>query len=300
MSSFKQTAKACLKPIYRRMPTPLQAMLRNLRNSWRDLPFPSANESEQPLLSYMKESDRILLALLKSTHMAARGADTPSDFRAVALGNDRLLVPHPALEFMYLHARDVAVVPPVVLNRYETGVQRALERLGDPGAVVLEARARHGFHTLSMARHVTASGRVYAHEADPALRDVLHDNLTAHHLHSVVEILPASASGQAFPSAEVLARLGRTPDLIRLDVGDQIGPAIAAVLGLLMSHPDTRLLLTLPAGTAAFEPLRQLAEQQMRFWEVRDDGALEERKLVELHRVSEQERLDLLVARSPA
>jgi tRNA A58 N-methylase Trm61 len=197
---------------------------------------------------------------------------------------------------MYLDTRDVAVIPPILLDQYEKGVQRALQHLIQPGATVFEARAHQGYHTLTAAFTAGRTGCVIALEPEPIWQDVLRDNLAAHDLASHVKI--ANFEAQTAPLRETLSLCKRLPDVVRLDVGDQLAPSIANLWDLLTSQTHSHLVVSLPAGAIDPQPLRRLAASERGFWRIENDGSLVQSTLENILGAAGQQRIDVVVTRS--
>ena len=103
------------------------------------------------------------------------------------------------------------------------GAQRLCAALLEPGDVVVEVGAGVGAHSVPLARRVGAGGRVHAVEPRENLRELLAANLAANGIGSVV----LHRAGLADP--EGLERL----DLLKVDVGSAVIPAVREVAGLI-------------------------------------------------------------------
>ena len=71
---------------------------------------------------------------------------------------------------------------------YEPATAATLNRFITPGMSVLECGSNCGFHTLTMARAVGPTGKVYAYEANPELLPIIHRNIIANDFTEVVEV----------------------------------------------------------------------------------------------------------------
>jgi FkbM family methyltransferase len=74
---------------------------------------------------------------------------------------------------------------------------RLLEEATPDGGVVLEGGAHLGFVTVHAAQAVGSTGRVITFEPNPAVRDLLHENLVANGVAERVEIVPKALGDAA-------------------------------------------------------------------------------------------------------
>jgi FkbM family methyltransferase len=81
----------------------------------------------------------------------------------------------------------------VFFGTYEPEVRRIFRTVLPLGGIALDIGANVGWHTLLMASLVGPSGRVLAVEANPALRQRLHDHLRLNRFRQV-EVMPCAAA----------------------------------------------------------------------------------------------------------
>lgn len=264
LAPCKKAIKACLRPIYRRLPGTLQKKVLQWRRTLTPPPPLPGPPPIDPLLKHLEESDRLLLAALR---MARSPVATPEmgGFRGVAIGNDRLLAPHPLMPFVYLDSRDLRQTPHIVAGSFEPEVQWALGRLVQPGACVLEVGAGQGFHTLSLARLVGPTGKVVVLEHDTTLQAVLRDNVVAHDL-----------GGQVTAERRPLHVLGPTavsalaPDLVRVDARYDL----ETVLAVIEAHSQATWLVSLNPATQP-RVVERWAQAGMRLWGIAHERFVE-------------------------
>lgn len=145
---------------------------------------------------------KLLLAFLKASQ---RNAVSPSKgMEAVALGDGRILVPHPACGFMYSDTSNVRVLPQLVLRSYQEQATIAIEREFKSGDCVLQLGAGQGYHTLAIANRIGKAGRVLALENRPSELALLRTNVEAHCLEDRVHVCDTSHE-EAFPFAQFLS-----------------------------------------------------------------------------------------------
>jgi hypothetical protein len=296
-ATWKKTIKACLRPLYYRLPAPILGAIRRWREARAARPTRLLAEGSRGaaelLLAHMEESDRLLLAALKMTQPASTHSAVPA-FSAVSLGNDRLLAAHSHEPFIYLDARDLRQTPHIIAGRFERGVQQALERLVQPGATVIELGAGQGFHTLALARLVAPTGKVLAIESDPAAFAVLHDNLTAHQLGDVVTALPCEFGREADTLRDCLVTCRHRASLLRIDARIRLPGILDPLQAILEADPHLMVLVPFVPSLGP-EVLVRLAGQSRRFWRLDEDGELEvtPRQLLD---GPPRKRIDVLVA----
>jgi FkbM family methyltransferase len=231
--------------------------------------------------------------------------------RAVYVGQERLLCPHPALPFMYLDAQDPLVAPRVALDLYEPGVTAALKRLLRPGDVAVEGGANQGYHTVTMAALVLPKGgKVVSVEPNPRAFAILQDTILGLGLRDIVTLYQKAAyhkqatlqlhlgrstawsnlfyspgSGttevEGVRLGDLLRELGLRPNFVRLDVEGAEPQALEGMWEYLEAVPDIRLLFEFFPGLISaakyitpVEFLERLRRIGFKFWLVGDDGAL--------------------------
>ncbi|MGE3986875.1 FkbM family methyltransferase [Pseudorhodoplanes sp.] len=70
--------------------------------------------------------------------------------------------------------RDYGIAPHIIANGlWEPNIEKAIMRLIEPGATIVEVGCNVGYHTLAMAQAVGATGHVYGFEANPELFSLL-------------------------------------------------------------------------------------------------------------------------------
>jgi precorrin-6B methylase 2 len=290
MRKLKRAVKACLKPLYDRLPHDLRTVVHHMVHRLvSTLAAPTMRVSVAKLAAEvellrgcMVENDRVLLALLRS--LPAKPALPELRFSPLPVGDQRLLIPHPADSFMYLDTRDVKAAPRLLLDSREQQVPAVLQRLVQPGDVVVEVNAHQGFHTLTLARRATPAGRVIAIEPDPLCRSVLQDNLAVHQLTGAVTVLP-----QAVEPIGIC-------DFVRLDAGGDEAAVLEELWPLLQGRREIRILFALCPSAKAAALLDWFARLGMRFWQV-IDGDLREQSADDLLD-GLQQRIDVVAARS--
>jgi FkbM family methyltransferase len=98
--------------------------------------------------------------------------------QAVYLGGNRVLTTTVNGQRLFLDARDLSLTPEIVLNGcWEPGVTSALNSLVKQGMIVVEVGANVGYFTTLLGRLVGPSGLVCAFEANPAIFDLLIENI---------------------------------------------------------------------------------------------------------------------------
>jgi hypothetical protein len=259
---LKQRVKGAIRPIYRLVTYPARVAVRRLRAALQvsvDL-----GPLQHAVQGYLEESERATAALVKGLHQSA--AANQRDWWAVPLGSGRVLGPHPALPFMYLHAEDVELTPRLLLGQWGGALQALWPRIVRPGWAVIEARANQGFHTLTLAQLVGPAGRVVAFEPDPLYGPVLSQNLRAHRLDDRV-----TAHARPFDLTAALAASGRRPDLVCLDALD-----LGTIRILLRQDEPPWLVLGAGRGDTGWPAaaLRQIEQAGLRLWEVGPEGSL--------------------------
>ena len=90
--------------------------------------------------------------------------------------------------------------PPLnmVMDRYEPGTTQLIERLLEPGMVVVDVGAHVGYYTLLAAKHVGPVGKVYAFEPE-ANYAILEENIGLNGSHNILPIksVVSSRSGSS-------------------------------------------------------------------------------------------------------
>lgn len=255
LTQWKSSLKACLKPLYYRLPGPLLRTIRRWREEQaqrRDAALAGGPPPVDVLLQHLEESDRLLLAAVK---LAQAAPPTPT-FAPVALGNGRVLAPHPAVPFVYLDANDLTETPFILAGRFEVGVTSVLERLVRPGDHVLELGAGQGYHTLALAALVGPSGSVVVPEPWPA---VLRENVTAHRL----GVVTPTQSGRI--------------DVVRIGATAPVDEAVTTACQALDANADVRVLCS--GHPHVIEPLMR---RGLSLWRVTARGDCEPTRLDDL------------------
>jgi FkbM family methyltransferase len=88
---------------------------------------------------------------------------------------------------------------------YEARLEHFYSRIVGPGDVCVDVGAHIGRHTLPLARRVGPSGRVFAFEPLPGIREVLTDSLKASGLDGIVTLSEAALSDFTGRSTFVVA-----------------------------------------------------------------------------------------------
>jgi FkbM family methyltransferase len=79
---------------------------------------------------------------------------------------------------LFVDTLDLSLTPEIILNGcWEPGVTRALSSLVKQGMTVVEVGANVGYFTTLLGRLVGPQGRVFAFEANPAIFDLLTENI---------------------------------------------------------------------------------------------------------------------------
>ncbi len=102
------------------------------------------------------------------------------------------------------------------LNRYESDLTAALERLARPGFTVFDIGANVGAHTLRMARIVGESGRVYAFEPTDYAFKKLIENISLNPFKNIVPVQLA-LSNENLPAQMIRFRSSWPTDGRRLE-----------------------------------------------------------------------------------
>lgn len=281
LGPLKSMVKRCLRPVYRRLPGRLRVAISRYRAglapggaSLTGVDTAALNG----LLAHLQETDRLLLAALTPPTSPPAPA-----FRAVPLGNGRLLADHPYYPFLYLDSHDLTVTPWVVAGRCDLELTLLLARLVRPGDTVWDVGAGPGYHTLSLAHLVGPTGRVVAVEGDAACLDVLRDNVAAHELAEMVTL---------YTDATALPRGAEPrPDLIRIDRRFSMRQLLARWSA--GEWAGARVLLSLGSATEA-TVLRDIERQgaTLALW---TEGGLEEVPARDLPRAARGERRYVVV-----
>ena len=144
---------------------------------------------------------KLLLALLKASQRTVVSASLGME--AVALGDGRMLVPHPTCDFMYSDTSNVRMLPQLVLRSYQEQATIAIEREFKMGDCVIQLGAGQGYHTLAIATSIGKAGRILALENRTSELALLRTNVEAHFLEDRVHICDIS-NEEAFPFAQFL------------------------------------------------------------------------------------------------
>ena len=98
--------------------------------------------------------------------------------QAVYVGANRVLTTTIHGQPLYVDARDLSLSPQLILNgNWEPGVTRALRSLVKPGMTVVEIGANVGWYTILLGRLVSPQGCLRAFEANPAIFELLVENI---------------------------------------------------------------------------------------------------------------------------
>jgi predicted O-methyltransferase YrrM len=311
MSQFKRLVKACVRPFYLGLKSPGRPILRRLRDyftqpilHWleaaqrplyerldvvqahlavmqqQSLPWlvqqgqqtqHSVQNHLQTLQEVVQETDRLVLALLKTPAQAARHPVEPG-LRVVPLGDHRILASHPVTSFLYLDTRELRYTPRLLLGDQGGAVLEALGRLVGPGDHVVEIGSGAGYFTLGLAQLVGPDGAVYAREPDPTAGELLQLNLEAHGLVPPVAVLDTTSALEAVltdpdqPLALVSLASDPPPALLPLLVSALERNPSLRVLGAIDPLPSARRGLS--------DWLNELQRSGSRFSWVSPDGLL--------------------------
>src|SRR6266436_4485112 len=98
--------------------------------------------------------------------------------QAVYVGGNRVLTTTVNGDRLFVDARDLSLSPDLILNGcWEPGVTRALSSLVKPRMTVVEIGANVGYFTTLLGRLVGGQGCIRAFEANPAVFDLLTENI---------------------------------------------------------------------------------------------------------------------------
>lgn len=114
------------------------------------------------------------------------------------LGNDTVLCRILSKHKVYLHARDLGVVPHLIMDGYwETWVSQCLARIVTPGSVCIDVGANFGYFTLLMSELSGAKGKVVAVEPNPDICSFLRMTQSIHAPHfDIVEAALSNKRGR--------------------------------------------------------------------------------------------------------
>ena len=273
-------------------------------------------------MSEMNEVHERLAALEKRLQALSQRAEEIVSYFAFHLDSVRhsqtaYLGDHTALTFLrsgqriYVDTRSVDIGSHLLLlGDWEANYAAAFGRLIQPGNVVFDLGANHGFYTLAAAAAVGAEGRVHAFEANPRFARLtemsVHINGYAPFVkvHNVaVSDAPGEAElsfgdefsggGSLFGSGNqhrVTCRLATVDDLfpqadfrvdvIKMDIEGAEGRALLGMRRLLERSPDARIMLEfapemlLSSGVGPAEVIAFLRSLQFRAWHINDDSSL--------------------------
>jgi FkbM family methyltransferase len=329
---IKTTAKKVIPRKYHSLAkTMAQAVLRRLRGLGFRHHGPSFSDD---IIAHMKETDRMILALLKSAQRPSPPT-LATGLGAVYVGNGRVLALHPLAPFMYLDGNDAILTPRIILGDYEPGVHLALRKLVKPGWVVVEAGANQGYHTLTLAHLATPNGgKVITFEPDPRNFRILEENIRSQGLPPVVTAinkavchkaaklpfylgLSGSHSGffshykderievDAVPIGDVLNEMGLSPDFVRLDIEGAEALALQGMWHYLETVSHIKVMFEfLPGAIKASghlspsEFLERLEQIGMKFWRVEHDGTLSATEAKQMLEMPDNAWGDFVAARS--
>jgi len=199
-------------------------------------------QSNREFQKTIAETDRFMLATLKWP-----GEPTHSNkaaFAPVALGDGRMLLPHPFATYMFADASDRMGTPRLIVGSFEKCMFANLRRLVKPGHQVIEIGADQGFHTLSLS-FLANAGRVTAIEDDAERVAVLRDNVATHHF-THVEVIHSTGTSYL---AEALRTAKVDCDLVRVSF-ERADPAVLRpITELLAASHRTKLLIGFPRNS---------------------------------------------------
>ncbi len=119
---------------------------------------------------------RLLRAFRRKRAKPARPRER--ERQAVYVGANRVLTTTIHGQPLFVDARDLSLSPQLILNgNWEPGVTRALRSLVKPGMTVVEIGANVGWFTTLLGRLVGPQGCLRAFEANPAIFDLLVENI---------------------------------------------------------------------------------------------------------------------------
>jgi FkbM family methyltransferase len=111
--------------------------------------------------------------------------------QGVYVGGGRVLTTTVYGQRLFVDARDLSLSPGLILDGcWEPNVTRALISLVKPGMTVVEIGANVGYFTTQLGRRVGGQGSVRAFEANPAVFDLLTENIDINGLVPIVRAEP--------------------------------------------------------------------------------------------------------------
>lgn len=177
-------------------------------------------------------SNELLLSLYRAVQRPA--AVPPARMPAISVGPDRLLIPHPTVDFMYAGVHDLRELPWMLYGNQKERALAALEHHVAPGDVVIHVDARQGFCALASASIVGTTGHIVAvsrHEQD---REILELNVETHGLRASVAVSS---------SLQCLAAMSLSPALLHLPSDYRAtSDEIEHIERLLHAHPALRIV----------------------------------------------------------
>lgn len=237
--------KDWLRQLGRLIVAPFSYILRKLKKKARKFVLRTVHKEWQGVSAAAPGSrgdhsaEDLMLAMLKAG-TRPRAAERPA-LQAIPMGDGRLLALHPVAGFTYVGTHDVQLAPAVALGCYQERETAVLEREVASGDRVLHLAAQQGFHTLTIAQRVEASGRVVAVEVSGASREILELNIRAHELSERVHLPPRALRARG-ALRECLCELAFEPTLVYLtDGADFPDEWIDDVLELVGERGDIRV-----------------------------------------------------------
>jgi UDP-perosamine 4-acetyltransferase len=108
--------------------------------------------------------------------------------------DDNMVLVRSPVGYLYCSRNDHAVLSCLAdSGEFEPGLRRLLERVLEPGMVFLDVGAHLGLHTLTAARRVGNSGRVFSFEPTPTTHDLLCRTLKLNEFDDRVTVWRAAA-----------------------------------------------------------------------------------------------------------
>lgn len=154
--------------------------------------------------------------------------------QAIAIG-DYLLARHPLKSFCYVQPIDLAQTPWILMGDYQPNVTGWICAHVPQDSRVLLVGGGQGYHALSLASQLDASGRVLALTLDPALHAVFELNIKLHKLDGIVDICSTHLDALNTVSPEMRSSIESfAPSLTILELPSQasFGASILENLGI--------------------------------------------------------------------